>query len=110
LDDARRLVTQDDEIICAVAESGPVRIFIHHDVERNPPPEAALRGVGVIRMLTSALRSMGQITSLTGPACGNVGDPRTEQNYVSFLENLFASTSATTQWRVVCRGPFWTAP
>jgi hypothetical protein len=48
-DNVQRHVTQDGEVIWAVAPSGPVPIFIYHDVERNPPPEAALRGVGVIR-------------------------------------------------------------
>ena len=38
----------------------------------------------------------------TGQVQGTVGDRRTEQDYVSFLESLFASSSATTPWRVVC--------
>ena len=37
----------------------------------------------------------------TGQVQGIVGDRRTEEDYVSFLESLFASSSATT-WRVVC--------
>ena len=38
----------------------------------------------------------------TGQVQGTVGDTRTETDYVSFLENLFASSSATTSWHVVC--------
>ena len=38
----------------------------------------------------------------TGQVQGIVGDRRTEEDYVSFLESLFASSSATTPWRVVC--------
>jgi transposase len=38
----------------------------------------------------------------TGEIQGTVGDTRTEDDYVSFLEGLFASSSATTQWRVIC--------
>ena len=38
----------------------------------------------------------------TGQIQGTVGDTQTEDDYVSFLEVLFASSSATTQWRVVC--------
>jgi hypothetical protein len=38
----------------------------------------------------------------TGQVQGTVGDQRTEQDHVSFLESLFASSSATTPWRVVC--------
>jgi transposase len=38
----------------------------------------------------------------TGQVHGIVGDTRTEADYVKFLENLFASGSATTPWRVVC--------
>ncbi len=38
----------------------------------------------------------------TGQVQGIVGDRRTEEDYVSFLETLFASSSATTPWHVVC--------
>jgi len=38
----------------------------------------------------------------TGQIQGTVGDTRTEADYVSFLESLFTSSSATTQWRAVC--------
>ncbi len=39
---------------------------------------------------------------VTGQVHGIVGDRRTEEDHVSFLESLFASSSATTPWRVVC--------
>jgi len=38
----------------------------------------------------------------TGQVQGTVGDTRTEEDYVSFLESLFASSSATTPWHLVC--------
>jgi transposase len=38
----------------------------------------------------------------TGQIQGSVGDTRTEADYVSFLESLFASSCVTTPWRVVC--------
>src|ERR1039457_4849687 len=38
----------------------------------------------------------------TGHIQGVVGDRRAEQDYVSFLESLFASSSATTPGQVVC--------
>jgi len=53
LENVQRHVTQDGEVIWAIAQSGPVLIFIHHEVESNPPPGAALRGVGLIRKLCS---------------------------------------------------------
>jgi len=38
----------------------------------------------------------------SGQVQGVVGDTRTEDDYVSFLETLFTSGSATTPWQVVC--------
>jgi hypothetical protein len=38
----------------------------------------------------------------TGQIQGTVGDTRTADDYVSFLEGLFASSAATTPWSVVC--------
>ena len=38
----------------------------------------------------------------SGHVQGTVGDTRTEDDYVSVLESLFASGSATTPWHVVC--------
>jgi hypothetical protein len=38
---------------------------------------------------------------VSGKVIGTIGDTRTEQDYVSFLEGLFATGTATTQWRVV---------
>jgi ABC-type sugar transport system ATPase subunit len=37
----------------------------------------------------------------TGQVLGVVGDTRTEQDYASFLESLFATGTATTSWHVV---------
>ena len=39
---------------------------------------------------------------VTGQVHATVGDTRTEEDYVRFLESLFTSGSATTSWRVVC--------
>ena len=38
----------------------------------------------------------------TGQVHGIVGDTRTEQDYASFLEALFATAAPTTGWQVVC--------
>ena len=38
----------------------------------------------------------------TGKIRGTVGDSRTEADFVSFLEDLFASASPTAPWEVVC--------
>jgi hypothetical protein len=38
----------------------------------------------------------------TGQIQGSVGDTRTEADYMSFLESLLTSSSAATQWRMVC--------
>lgn len=38
----------------------------------------------------------------TGAVNGVVGDTRTEADYVTFLENLFASAAPTTTWHVIC--------
>jgi DDE superfamily endonuclease len=38
----------------------------------------------------------------TGKIRGTVGDTRTEADFVSFLEDLFASASPTAPWEVVC--------
>ena len=37
----------------------------------------------------------------TGTVIGTVGDTRTEQDYLSFLQSLFAVGTSTTKWRVV---------
>lgn len=37
-----------------------------------------------------------------GQVEGTVGDTRTEQDYASFLESLFATSASSTGWRVVC--------
>ena len=38
----------------------------------------------------------------TGAVSGVVGDTRTEADYVTFLEKVFASATSTTTWHVVC--------
>jgi transposase len=38
---------------------------------------------------------------VSGTVIGTVGDTRTEQDYVSFLQSVFAVGTATTKWRVV---------
>jgi transposase len=38
---------------------------------------------------------------VTGQVIGTVGDTRTEQDYASFLESVFATGTSTTGWRVV---------
>lgn len=37
----------------------------------------------------------------TGTVCGRVGDSRTEADFVSFLEALFASATSSTSWHVI---------
>jgi transposase len=39
---------------------------------------------------------------VTGAVCGVVGDTRSEADYVTFLEKLFATSSQSTTWHVVC--------
>jgi transposase len=39
---------------------------------------------------------------VTGKIQGTVGDTRTEDDYVAFLEALFASDESATGWRIVC--------
>jgi len=39
---------------------------------------------------------------VSGQVQGVVGDTRTEEDHVKFLENLFDSSCAKTKWRVVC--------
>lgn len=38
----------------------------------------------------------------TGTIRGTIGDTRTEEDFVAFMKDLFASASATAPWRVVC--------
>jgi transposase len=38
---------------------------------------------------------------VTGQVVGTVGDTRTEQDYASFLESLFATAAPTTSWHVI---------
>ena len=62
------------------------------DVER-PEFECVRHGT---RTLIAALHvANGQVE-------GTVGDTRTEQDYASFLQSLFATSASSTGWRVVC--------
>ena len=38
----------------------------------------------------------------TGTVRGTIGDTRTEEDFVAFMKDLFASAPATAPWRVVC--------
>ena len=38
----------------------------------------------------------------TGQVRGTIGDTRTEEDFVAFMRDLFASASPTALWRVVC--------
>jgi hypothetical protein len=38
----------------------------------------------------------------TGTIRGTIGDTRTEEDFVAFMKDLFASAPATAPWRVVC--------
>jgi hypothetical protein len=38
----------------------------------------------------------------TGKVCGTIGDSRTEADFVSFLDTVFASAPPTARWDVVC--------
>jgi transposase len=53
-----------------------------------------------IRHGTKTLIAAFDVTS--GKVRGTIGDTRTEVDFVSFLETLFASAPPTTRWEVVC--------
>ena len=38
----------------------------------------------------------------TGKVCGTIGDTRTEEDFVAFMTDLFASAPPAAPWRVVC--------
>jgi transposase len=64
------------------------------------PGQVERREFEYVRHGTQALIAAFDV--VTGAVCGVVGDTRTEADYVSFLEGLFASSSQTTAWHVVC--------
>jgi transposase len=45
---------------------------------------------------------IGAFDVATGKVRGAIGDTRTEADFVSFLENLFASALPTAPWKIVC--------
>jgi transposase len=63
------------------------------------PGKVARREFEYIRHGTQTLIAAFDVVS--GTVIGTVGDTRTEQDYLSFLQSLFAVGTSTTQWRVV---------
>src|SRR3954469_13805328 len=63
------------------------------------PGKVARREFEYIRHGTQTLTAAFDVAS--GKVIGTVGDTRTEQDYVSFLESLLANGTSTTTWRVV---------
>lgn len=63
------------------------------------PGKVARREFEYIRHGTQTLIAAFDV--VTGQVIGRVGDTRTEQDYASFLESVFATGTETTRWRVV---------
>src|SRR5256885_10977475 len=63
------------------------------------PGKVARREFEYIRHGTQTLIAAFDVVS--GKVIGTVGDTRTEQDYVSFLQSEFADGTASTKWRVV---------
>jgi transposase len=63
------------------------------------PGKVARREFEYIRHGTQTLIAAFDVA--TGTVIGTVGDTRTEQDYLSFLQSLFAVGTSTTKWRVV---------
>ena len=63
------------------------------------PGKVARREFEFIRHGTQTLIAAFDVA--TGQITATIGDTRTEQDYVSFLQSLFAVGTSTTQWRVV---------
>jgi transposase len=64
------------------------------------PGHIARREFEYIRHGTQSLIAAFDVA--TGHVHGTVGDTRTEQDYASFLDTLFATAAPSTCWRVVC--------
>jgi len=64
------------------------------------PGHVERREFEYIRHGTKAL--IGAFDVATGKVHGTIGDTRTEADFVSFLENLFASAPPTAPWKIVC--------
>ena len=63
------------------------------------PGDVVRREFEYIRHGTQTLIAAFDVT--TGQVIGSVGETRTEQDYASFLETLFATAAPTTSWHVV---------
>jgi transposase len=64
------------------------------------PGQVERREFEYIRHGTKALIAAFDVAS--GKVRGTIGDTRTEADFVSFLDNLFASAPPTAPWKVVC--------
>ena len=64
------------------------------------PGHVERREFEYIRHGTKALIAAFDVAS--GKVIGTIGDSRTEADFVSFLDNLFASKPPTAPWEVVC--------
>jgi len=64
------------------------------------PGKVQRREFEYIRHGTQALIAAFDVA--TGHVLGTVGDTRTEADFVSFLDKLFATAAPTAQWQVVC--------
>ena len=64
------------------------------------PGQVERREFEYIRHGTKALIAAFDVAS--GKVIGTIGDRRTEADFVSFLDNLFASKPRTASWEVVC--------
>ena len=64
------------------------------------PGHAERREFEFIRLGSKAL--IAAFAVATGKVRGNVGDTRTEADFVSFLDNLFTSAPPAARWEVVC--------
>ena len=65
-------------------------------------PDLPMRPSKVVRRAFEYIRHGTQtLIAAFDVVSGTVGDTRTEQDYVSFLQSLFAVGTSTTQWRMV---------
>ena len=75
-------------------------------LERTAPDLPMRRGDVVRREFESVRHGTQTLIAAfdvaTGRVIGVVGDTRTEQDYASFLQSLFATSASSTGWRVVC--------
>ncbi len=64
------------------------------------PGDVARQEFAYVRHGTQSLIAAFDVA--TGQVHGRVGETRTEQDYVDFLQTLFAAGTPTTRWQVVC--------